>query len=166
MTSREGAQPATRYASPVAAVTAILRHAKAKRLGLDTMLGRELCPEPNWSAEAAAITAGASTLPLDEVSFWRRDLKALIGDDPAFQRVVAEAVLWFGSMREDRAVLFAVLEAPRQRLGDGARAISGAPRSSRASPRGGHDQHGSRRAGRHGVAAGEILDHSAQSPAC
>ena len=26
----EGAQPATRYASPVAAVTAILRHAKAK----------------------------------------------------------------------------------------------------------------------------------------
>ena len=40
----------------------------------------------------------------------RRDLKALIGDDPAFQRVVAEAVLWFGSMREDRAVLFAVLE--------------------------------------------------------
>ena len=37
----EGAQPATRYASPVAAVTAILRHAKAKRLGLDTMLGRE-----------------------------------------------------------------------------------------------------------------------------
>jgi hypothetical protein len=93
----EGAQPATRYASPVAAVTAILRHAKAKRLGLDTMLGRELCPEPNWSAAAAAITAGASTLPLDEVSFWRRDLKALIGDDPAFQRVVAEAVLWFGS---------------------------------------------------------------------
>jgi hypothetical protein len=74
------------------------------------MLGRELCPEPNWSAEAAAITAGASMLPLDEVSFWRRDLKALIGDDPAFQRVVAEALLWFGSMREDRAVLFAVLE--------------------------------------------------------
>jgi hypothetical protein len=41
---------------------------------------------------------------------WRRELKAVIGDDPALRRAVTEALLWFGAMHDDRAVLFAVLE--------------------------------------------------------
>ena len=41
---------------------------------------------------------------------WRRLLKAAVGDDPALRLAVAEALLWFGSTQDDRAVLFAVLE--------------------------------------------------------
>ncbi len=41
---------------------------------------------------------------------WRRELKGVIGDDPALRRAVSEALFWFGSVPDDRAVLFAILE--------------------------------------------------------
>ena len=51
-----------------------------------------------------------SELSAETKASWRRELKAVIGDDPALRRAVTEALLWFGSMHDDRAVLFAVLE--------------------------------------------------------
>jgi hypothetical protein len=40
----------------------------------------EQCPAPDWPAAAAAITAGASTLPLNEAGF--RQLEAAIQEAP------------------------------------------------------------------------------------
>jgi hypothetical protein len=66
---------------------AILRYAHAKGSGLDFILG-EQCPAPDWPAAAAAITAGASTLPLDEAGF--RQLEAAIQEAP--DREAREAI--------------------------------------------------------------------------
>lgn len=51
-----------------------------------------------------------SELSAETKASWRRELRAIVGDDPALRRAVTEALLWFGSTRDDHAVLFAVLE--------------------------------------------------------
>ena len=47
---------------------------------------------------------------------WRRELKTVVGNDQLLRQATTEVLLWFGSPREDRAVLFAVLELYRDDL--------------------------------------------------
>lgn len=51
-----------------------------------------------------------SELSAETRASWRRELKAVIGNDDALREATTEALLWFGSPHDDRAVLFAVLE--------------------------------------------------------
>lgn len=51
-----------------------------------------------------------SDLSAETRAAWRRSLRAAIGTDLELREAVTEALLWFGQPRDDRAILFTVLE--------------------------------------------------------
>ncbi len=79
-------------------------------------------PLPENVARVATLLKEFGLLPVGEPDYdleqlspetrasWRRELKAVIGDDAVLREATTEALLWFGPKWCDRAVVFAVLE--------------------------------------------------------
>src|SRR3954451_3846132 len=59
-----------------------------------------------------------SDLSADTRAAWRRSLRAAIGTDLELRAAVTEALLWFGQPRDDRAILFTVLELHPESLNE------------------------------------------------
>lgn len=65
--------------------------------------------------ELGLTITGSQSYRLSELSgetraSWRHELRTVVGDAERLKAAVTEALLWFGSPRDDRAVVFAVLD--------------------------------------------------------